>query len=141
MASLPPVEYAYSCSSKRVVFKYKWKDGKIKCIPNEPEVVAAPPLREKLSKDSYTELQCTERISQIEDEKEHEYPYSSSTNYNINRKILLKNFQVIENDPEYNQFLHQARTLPKVYDGVYPVMLNELIKPNQHRTLLNFLRI
>ena len=53
-------------------------------------------------------------------------PCEIGADLTINRKELLREFQWIEDDPGCNMFLHEARTLPKIYDMNYPVMVNRL---------------
>ena len=133
MASLPAVEYAYSCDNKRVIFNYKIKDGQVKCDPKEPEVIDVPPTRFKLSKNTYAEIDAADGILDLEIQRDHQdNNMDINTSFDINRRVLLNNFHLVENDPNYNQFLHETRTLPKIYDAVYPAMLHEFIKPNHN---------
>lgn len=134
MASLPVVEYAYSCDDKRVLFNYKIKDGKIECKQKEPKVIESPPGRIKLSKNARAEIEATDGILKLEiDEDNSAEDINTNINYNVNRRVLLNNFHIIKNDPSFNQYTDEVRRLPKVYDAVYPIMLNELIKNNYYK--------
>jgi len=129
MAKLPAVEYACSASTKRTIFNYKIHHKKgIVCNPTVPETVNAPPPRSKLNQDVGLEIECTRSIRNFEDTGES---FGFDENKEPNELTTIRNnFELLIDDPDYQQYLHQVRTLPKTYDCVYPVMKNELIKVN-----------
>ena len=128
MAKLPPVEYACSASSKRVVFNYKLcHDDEVKCDPTEPDYINAPPPRMKINENTLLEIEATKSILNYDDTGE---TFNLDIANNTDIESIRHNFDILNKDPDYQQYLHQARTLPKTYDCVYPVMKNELLKTN-----------
>ena len=67
------------------------------------------------------------------------YDDKGTPDIHINRHKIMAEFQKVEQDPLFQQYIHEARTLPKLYDMNYPAMKFQLF-PNhfEYRTECQF---
>ena len=86
----------------------------------------------KFSYNSYEDHKAYEMLYHcFDDSIELKYDDNGAPDITLSRHKIMNEFEKVEHDPKYQQFIHEARTLPKIYGMPYPAMLSE-IYPNNY---------
>ena len=127
---MPAPEYTHS-EQPRQIFHIDTKTQDVLDESHIPNANEARNQKLKFSNHAYEEFKAYEEIDKcFDDSIEIDYNDNGKPDITLNRKKILAEFQKVEKNKKFQQYIHQARTLPKMYDMCYPVISQELYPNN-----------